>query len=58
MVPLWYQDILNHADESNTAGLMELAVVYMPRSILPGTLELQSAWCLLMAWYLFGAKAS
>ena len=20
MVPLWYQDILNHADESNTAG--------------------------------------
>ena len=38
MVPLWYQDILNHADESNTVGLMDLAVVYMPRSILPGTL--------------------
>ena len=38
MMPLWYQDILNHADESNTVGLMDLAVAYMPRSILPGTL--------------------
>ena len=34
----WYQDILNHADESNTVDLMDLAVVYMPRCILPGTL--------------------
>ena len=34
----WYQDILNHADESNMVDLMDLAVVYMPRSILPGTL--------------------
>ena len=38
MVPLWYHDILNHADEPNTVGLMDLTVAYMSRSVLPGTL--------------------